>query len=87
MINNSGARAIVVESGYLPLLAEVAQRLDRLEYVIVRGDAGDVALPPRLKVTAWNELPGARAQPAALQPWDPGRARQSGPAAARHGRR
>lgn len=70
VINNSGARAIVVESGYLPLLAEVAQRLVRLEYVIVRGDPGDVALPPRLKVTAWNELPSVRAQPAALQPWD-----------------
>jgi crotonobetaine/carnitine-CoA ligase len=70
VINNSGARAIVIESGYLPLLAEVADRLERLECVVVRGDPGGVALPPRLKMKAWAELPGARARPAALQPWD-----------------
>src|SRR5438067_8508163 len=38
VINNSGARAIVIESRYLPLLAEVADRLGKLECVIVRGD-------------------------------------------------
>ena len=70
VINNSGARVIVLEAAYLPLLEEVADRLQRLECVVVRGEPGRVTLPSQLKLRAWNDLPGPRPRPAILQPWD-----------------
>lgn len=72
VVNNSGARAIVIEAGYCPVLAEVADRLSTLELVVVRGDASSVAasLPGRLRVAAFEEVFGTRAQPASLNPWD-----------------
>lgn len=70
VINNSGARAMVLEPGYLPLLAEVADRVPGLERVIVRGEPGLARLPARIAVSGWHELRGPRAQPVQLQPWD-----------------
>jgi crotonobetaine/carnitine-CoA ligase len=66
---NSGARAIVLEARYLPLLVEVLDRLPKLEHVIVRGDA-DIVLPPRMRRHGWEELRGPRAVAAKLEPWD-----------------
>jgi len=70
VVNNSGARAIVVEEGYLPTLAEVADRLTKLELVVVRGNAGAAALPAGVKVTSFDEIFAAPATPAVLNPWD-----------------
>jgi crotonobetaine/carnitine-CoA ligase len=70
VVNNSGARAIVIEREYLPVLAEAADRLPRLERVIVRGEIGSMALPGHMKISAWAELRGPRAAPASLEPWD-----------------
>lgn len=66
---NSGARAIVIDAVYLPVLAEVIARLPRLEHVIVRG-AAKVALPAGLRAHRWEELRGPRALPVELAPWD-----------------
>lgn len=70
VINNSGARAIVIEAAYLPLLAEVADRLLRLELVIVRGEGDPIMVPKGLKASSWTELRGPRPAPAILEPWD-----------------
>lgn len=67
--NNSGARAIVVDAAYVPVLAEVLDRLPLLEHVIVRG-ATPLLLPPRTRVHRWEELRGPRAAPVQLEPWD-----------------
>ena len=49
--HNSGARSIVIEAHYLPLLAEVAERVPRLERVIVRGDPAGATLPPNWRLS------------------------------------
>lgn len=67
--DNSGARAIVMEADYLPLLAEVMDRLPRLEQVVVRGEPNSV-LPARVQVRRWEDLRGPRPAPARLEPWD-----------------
>jgi len=73
VINNSGARVIVIEGRYLPLLAEVADRLERLEHVVVHGPADEGAaarLPARLRTMPWEALRGPRETPFDTQPWD-----------------
>ena len=74
VVNNSAARAIVVDAAYLPVLAEVATSLTALELVIVRGlDAGAnalAALPSHMRMLDWRELRGPRASMAEIQPWD-----------------
>lgn len=70
VIDNSGARAIVIEQHYVPRLAEVLDRLPGLELVVVRGDPSALALPPGLRVAAFDEIDGPRASPAKLEPWD-----------------
>jgi crotonobetaine/carnitine-CoA ligase len=67
--HNSGARAIVIEAGYLPLLVEVAERLPRLEHVVVRGEAAGVTLPPAWRLSRWEELPGPRVALVPAEPW------------------
>ena len=67
--HNSGARAIVIEAHYLPLLAEVAERVPRLERVIVRGDPAGAALPPNWRLSRWEELRGPRAAIVKAEPW------------------
>ncbi|MEN9317274.1 MAG: hypothetical protein RIS35_3667 [Pseudomonadota bacterium] len=70
VIDNSGARAIVIEPHYVPRLAEVLDRLPNLELVVVRGDPSAVVLPAGLRVAAFDEIDGPRAAPAELEPWD-----------------
>ncbi|CAN7727135.1 AMP-binding protein [Variovorax sp. LjRoot84] len=70
VINNSGATLIVIESHYLPLLIEVADRLERLVHVVVRGAESGARLLARFKPTPWEALRGPRAAPARLNPWD-----------------
>lgn len=73
VINNSGAKVIVIEAHYLPLLAEVADRLEWLKHVVVRGTSPDaplVRLPNRMRHIPWSALRGPREAPAALKPWD-----------------
>jgi len=79
VVNNSGARAIVIEAAYLPLLAELAERLTTLEMVIVRGPMpdsgasgsdGPVVMPVRIRVMPFADLAGPKAAPARLEPWD-----------------
>lgn len=70
VVNNSGARVLVVEERYLPVVAEVADRLTTLERLVVRGEPGAAALPAKLRVSAFTELFGAPAQPVRPEPWD-----------------
>ncbi|MDB5816681.1 MAG: CoA ligase [Rhizobacter sp.] len=73
VVNNSGARVMVVESHFLPVLVEVADRLATLQTVVVRGEmtAGLVkALEARFTVLPWSGVRGARAQPQKADPWD-----------------
>lgn len=70
VINNSGARAIVIEERYCGVLAEVADKLGALELVVVRGKPAAARLPARVRVIGFGEVFGPRAQPAKLQPWD-----------------
>lgn len=68
VINNSGARAMVVEASYLPVLAEQAPRLTSLRTVFVRG--GSLASIAGLRVLPFEALVGPKASPARLMPWD-----------------
>lgn len=70
IVNNSGAKVLVTEAGYLDRLVEIEGSLPRLEAVVVRGESS-AALPARWKRLAWEELSsGASAAPAQLQPSD-----------------
>ena len=71
VINNSGARVLVIDAAYVPLLNAVADQLDRLEHVVIRGaPAGTVELAARFRPRPWDALRGPREQPAQLDPWD-----------------
>jgi crotonobetaine/carnitine-CoA ligase len=69
VVNNSRARAIVIDANYLPVLKEVIDRLSILELVIVRGE-GAVDVPGRVRTCRWADVAGPRAAPAKLEPWD-----------------
>jgi len=68
VVNNSKARAIVIDAAYLPVLEESIDRLPLIERVIVRG-AGMPSLPGRVRISRWEELAGPRANPVSLDPW------------------
>lgn len=72
VINNSGARVMVVEDRYLPVLAEVADRLEGLETLVVRGDpTRPPGFPERLRLVPLAALSGAEpAEPETVHPWD-----------------
>ncbi|RYE39611.1 MAG: long-chain fatty acid--CoA ligase, partial [Hyphomicrobiales bacterium] len=71
VINNSGARVLVIDAAYVPLLNAVADQLDRLEHVVIRGaPAGTVDLAARFRPRPWDALRGPREQPAQIDPWD-----------------
>lgn len=70
IINNSGARVLVVEAAYLDRLLEVAPDLTTLDTVVVRGRY-TVDLPPAWRVLVWEDLAdGAPDRPAKLRPSD-----------------
>jgi crotonobetaine/carnitine-CoA ligase len=69
VINQSGARVMVVEDRYLPRLLDVASDLVGLETVVVRGRAPDGPLAWR--TVALDEVLAGRAiDPVHLDPWD-----------------
>lgn len=71
VMNNSGARALIIEAGYLDVLSKVADELPAVEYVVVRGDPGQrPRLPERIRVLRYEELFRDRVRPAALAPWE-----------------
>lgn len=72
VVNNSGARAIVIDAHHCAVLADVADRLERLELVVVRGAGTEAArrLAARFRVIPFEELDAPAAAPADLQPWD-----------------
>ncbi len=71
VINNSGARVMVIDAPYVPLLDAVADRLERLEHVVVRGAAaGQVTLARRFRQQPWAAMRGPREPAARIEPWD-----------------
>lgn len=72
VINNCGARAIIIEDHYVERLAAIANQIPRLEEVVIRGDIGQAAaLPQRMRVRPYSDLLGAEpAGPEAIAPWD-----------------
>lgn len=70
VINNSGARVIVIEAHYLAALTAVADRLDSLATVIVRGDFAPGDVPPGMTALAFADLPDTPVAPAPVAPWD-----------------
>lgn len=71
IINNSGARVLVIEAAYLDRLLEVAPGLSQLDTVVVRGGPSPVVLPANWRVLPWEALSdGAPDGPAKLRPSD-----------------
>ncbi|WP_077001711.1 AMP-binding protein [Variovorax sp. KK3] len=70
IIDNSAAKVLVIEAGYLDRLVEVEASLTALETVVVRGHS-DVTLPARWKRLAWEALSAGEPDgPATLHPAD-----------------
>ncbi|MGB3865465.1 MAG: AMP-binding protein [Xanthobacteraceae bacterium] len=70
VVNNCGARVIVIEDVYCDRLAEIADRLTDLTTIVVRGDLARAKFPSRFKVLGFDDLHGAPAAPEKLDPWD-----------------
>jgi crotonobetaine/carnitine-CoA ligase len=56
VINNSGARVMIIEADHAERLVEVAGSLASLEVVVVRGEVGQVRLPGRFRVLGFEDL-------------------------------
>lgn len=70
VIENSGARVMVLEARFLPALAAVAGELPTLRDLVVRGDYDPGDIPPGLTARPFATLPAAPAQPVTPDPWD-----------------
>ncbi|GGC61665.1 AMP-binding protein [Chelatococcus reniformis] len=71
VVNNCGARVLVIDAPYLERIAAIADQLGQLECVIVRGDAGSPALPAHVRAIPFAELrQGPAAGPAEVAPSD-----------------
>ncbi|MGE4323345.1 MAG: AMP-binding protein [Sphingobium sp.] len=70
VINNSGATIMLVEQDYATRLVEIADALEHLETVIVRGDPAGLRLPRGIRVMALDDLPRPRTLPDTVAPWD-----------------
>lgn len=70
VIENSGAAVMVLESRFLPTLADVAPRLTRLRHLVVRGEFSDADIPPGLTARAFADLPATPAEAVIADPWD-----------------
>lgn len=70
VINNSGARVIVIDAPYLPVLLAIADKLDRLAHVVIRGDRQAAGPHGRLQPMPWSALRGPREAAASVDPWD-----------------
>lgn len=70
VINNSGARVMIMEATHAERLKEVAPSLAHLEVVIVRGARSQVDLPARIRVLGFDEIGGSSGQIAETLPSD-----------------
>lgn len=70
VINNSGARVMVIEARYLAALSAVSDQLDTLDTVVVRGDFQPADIPDGLTVLALDDLPAKPAKYGDIRPWD-----------------
>lgn len=70
IINNCGARVMVVEARFLPVLAQVADKLERLETIVVRGGDGSEPVPARLTRLDFAEFAAEPDPIAGVKPWD-----------------
>lgn len=67
VINNSGARVMVIEAAYLDALAAIADDLTALRTVVVRGQG---KVPGRFEARDLSALPGQPERPHQVRPWD-----------------
>lgn len=70
VVNNSNARVLVIEGHHLPALSSVADRLEGLRTLVVRGEYDAADIPAGLAALPFAELPSAPADYAGVDPWD-----------------
>lgn len=70
VINNCGARAMIVESAYVQCIADIADQLTALSDIVVRGPLPQIELPPHIRLHAYGDLPAAPAMVEKVEPWD-----------------
>ncbi|MGY6534160.1 MAG: AMP-binding protein [Pararhodobacter sp.] len=70
VINNCAARVMVIEAGYLPRIADIADQLKVLVDIVVRGPMPEIELPARFRLHAFDSLPGAAHPVADVAPWE-----------------
>ena len=70
VINNCGAKVLVIEDHYVERIAAIADQLTQLETIFVRGKTLGTALPARFKIAPYTALFGARAAIEHIDPWD-----------------
>ena len=70
IVNNCGARVMVIEARFLPVLSQIADRLERLDVVVVRGGDGSEPLPQRFRRMSFDALRAAPEAVAKVEPWD-----------------
>ena len=70
VLNNCGARVMVIEAAYCSRLAEIASQLTSLTTLVVRGDASGVSLPGHIRVLSFADLYAQSAPMEKLNPWD-----------------
>lgn len=71
LINDSGARALVIEDAYCNRIAEVAGELDQLEVIVVRGGSGAALPSGRFRIVSLDSVRAGEPGPAhPARPWD-----------------
>ena len=71
VINNSGARTMIIEDRYCERIAAIAGELDNLETLVVHGGPGDALAGSSYRVVPFEEVRAAGPiTPEPLQPWD-----------------
>jgi crotonobetaine/carnitine-CoA ligase len=70
VVNNCGARIMVIEDAYCDRLAEIAPQLTSLTTVVVRGNAPGIAFLPHIRVLSLADLYAEPAPLEKLNPWD-----------------
>lgn len=69
VINNSGARIMVVDARFLPAIAQIADKLEHLETLVVCGPPAASPLAG-LRHVGFGDLRSEPEEIAAIQPWD-----------------
>lgn len=71
VVNDSGARLVVVEKAFLDTLIAVREQLTHIDHVVVHGSTGALPTVDGWTVVAFEDLrDGAPAEPADLHAWD-----------------